>query len=410
MLAAVDVPTIHFATGDAHLLEDRAAAGGDVIGVDWRVPLDVAWERVGHDRGIQGNLDGAVLLGPWERVEAGAEDVLRRAAGRPGHIFNLGHGVLPETDPADLRRLTELVHESTLVSVMSDAVVLMAYGSPSGPEEVRPYLEDVRGGRPVSDEAVAELAERYRRIGGRSPLDEVTEAQRAALERELGMPVYVGMKHWRPRIAEAVDSALAGGATRIVGLVLAPHYSRLSIGGYRERLDEAVAGRAELVLVESWHDSAGFVELLADRVRDTDAWVVFTAHSLPSRILDEGDPYKEQLLETSRLVAERAGLERWSFAFQSASATGEPWLGPDVLEELDRLHADGVERVLVAPVGFVSDHLEILWDLDIEAKERAAELGLELERIELPNDDPAFVRALAEVVEERLAVSGRSVP
>ncbi len=117
VLAAVDVPTIHFATGDAHLLEDRAAAGGDVIGIDWRVPLDVAWERVGHDRGIQGNLDGAVLLGPWERVEAGAEDVLRRAAGRPGHIFNLGHGVLPETDPADLRRLTELVHESTLVSV-----------------------------------------------------------------------------------------------------------------------------------------------------------------------------------------------------------------------------------------------------------------------------------------------------
>ena len=293
---------------------------------------------------------------------------------------------------------------------MSDAVILMAYGSPSGPEDVRPYLEDVRGGRPVSDEAVAELAERYRRIGGRSPLDDVTEAQRAALERELGIPVYVGMKHWRPRIAEAVDSALAGGATRIVGLVLAPHYSRLSIGGYRERLDEAVAGRAELVLVESWHDSPGFVELLADRVRDTDAWVVFTAHSLPSRILDEGDPYKEQLLETSRLVAERAGLDRWSFAFQSASATGEPWLGPDVLEELDRLHADGVERVLVAPVGFVSDHLEILWDLDIEAKERAAELGLELERIELPNDDPAFVRALAEVVEERLAVSGRSVP
>ena len=117
VLAAVDVPTIHFATGDAHLLEDRAAAGGDVIGVDWRVPLHVAWERVGHDRGIQGNLDGAVLLGPWERVEAGAEDVLRRAAGRPGHIFNLGHGVLPETDPADLRRLTELVHQSTLVSV-----------------------------------------------------------------------------------------------------------------------------------------------------------------------------------------------------------------------------------------------------------------------------------------------------
>ena len=216
------------------------------------------------------------------------------------------------------------------------------------------------------------------------------------------------MKHWQPRIAEAVESALAGGATRIVGLVLAPHYSRLSIGEYRERLDAAAAGRAEVVLVESWHDQPGFLDVVADRVRGTDAWVVFTAHSLPERILDEGDPYREQLLETSRLVAERAGLERWSFAFQSASATGEPWLGPDVLEELDRLHEAGVGKVLVAPIGFVSDHLEILWDIDIEARERAAELGLELERIESLNDDPAFVRALAELVEERLAVSGKS--
>jgi protoporphyrin/coproporphyrin ferrochelatase len=291
---------------------------------------------------------------------------------------------------------------------LSDAVVLMAYGSPSGPEDVRPYLEDVRGGRPVSDEAVEELAERYRRIGGRSPLDDITEAQRAALERELGVPVFVGMKHWRPRIADAVESALAGGATRIVGLVLAPHYSRLSVGEYRERLEAAVDGRAEVVLVESWHDHPGFVDVVADRVRGTDAWVIFTAHSLPERILADGDPYQEQLLETSRLVAERAGLERWSFAFQSASATGEPWLGPDVLEELDRVHEAGVRQVLVAPVGFVSDHLEILWDLDIEARERADELGLELGRIESLNDDPAFVRALAELVEERLAVSGKS--
>jgi ferrochelatase len=291
---------------------------------------------------------------------------------------------------------------------LSDAVVLMAYGSPSGPEDVRPYLEDVRGGRPVSDEAVEELAERYRRIGGRSPLDDLTEAQRAALEHELGVPVFVGMKHWRPRIADAVESALAGGATRIVGLVLAPHYSRLSVGEYRERLEAAVDGRAEVVLVESWHDHPGFVDVVADRVRGTDAWVIFTAHSLPERILADGDPYQEQLLETSRLVAERAGLERWSFAFQSASATGEPWLGPDVLEELDRLHEAGIRKVLVAPVGFVSDHLEILWDLDIQARERADEVGLELERIESLNYDPAFVRALAELVEERLAVSGKS--
>jgi ferrochelatase len=295
-----------------------------------------------------------------------------------------------------------------------DAVILMAYGSPSTADDIRPYFEDVRGGRPVSDEAVAELAERYRRIGGRSPLDEVTEAQRAALERELGLPVFVGMKHWQPRIAEAVDRALAGGATRLVGVVLAPHFSRMSVGEYRERLDAAVAGRAELTLVQSWHDDPAFVDVVAARVRGTDAWVVFTAHSLPERILADGDPYREQLLETSRLVAERAGLERWSFAFQSASTTGEPWLGPDILDELERLAGEGVTKVLVAPVGFVSDHLEILWDLEIEAREKAAELGLELERMESMNDDPAFIRALAGVVsrarQEQPAVSGRSAP
>ena len=287
---------------------------------------------------------------------------------------------------------------------MSDAVVLMAYGSPTTAEDVRPYLEDVRGGRPVSDEAVAELAERYLRIGGRSPLDDVTEAQRAALERELGIPVFVGMKHWRPRISDAVGAALAGGATRLVGVVLAPHYSRLSIGGYRERLEEALADRAELVLVESWHDEPAFLDVLAERVRGTDAWVVFTAHSLPERILAEGDPYRDQLLETARLVAERAGLERWSFAFQSASPTGEPWLGPDVLEELERLKVAGVDSVLGAPVGFVSDHLEILWDLDVEARERAAELGLEWARTASLNDDPAFVSALAGLVRKAGAV------
>jgi ferrochelatase len=287
---------------------------------------------------------------------------------------------------------------------VKSAVILMAYGSPSEIADIPAYLADIREGRPVSDHAVEELIERYRRIGGRSPLDELTEAQRAALERELGIPVHVGMKHWRPRIAEAVHAALEGGAERIVGLVLAPHYSRLSIAGYRSRLEEALDNRAELVFVESWHDHEPFVELLADRVRGTDAHVVFTAHSLPERILREGDPYRDQLLETSRLVAERAALPRWSFAFQSASTTGEPWLGPDILEELDRLHADGIRAVLVCPVGFVSDHLEILWDLDVEARERAAELGLELERIRSLNDDPAFVKALAELVRAALSV------
>ena len=291
---------------------------------------------------------------------------------------------------------------------MTPAVVLMAYGSPTELADIGAYLEDIRGGRPVSDEAVEELTERYRRIGGRSPLDDVTEAQRAALEETLELPVYVGMKHWRPRIAEAAESALARGADPIVGIVLAPHYSKLSIDGYRERLEGAVDGRAELRFVESWHTHEPYVAVLADRVRGTDAHVVFTAHSLPARILDAGDPYRDQLLETSHLIAERAGLDSWSFAFQSESATGEPWLGPDILDELDGLHARGVARVLVCPIGFVADHLEILWDIDVEARERAAALGLELDRIESLNDDPAFIHGLAELCREVVGVPSTS--
>ena len=279
------------------------------------------------------------------------------------------------------------------------AVVLMAYGSPEQAADIPAYFSDIRGGRPVRPEAVAELTERYRRIGG-SPLNEITEAQRAALERELGLPVFVGMKHWEPWIADAVERALAGGAERLVGLVLAPHYSQLSIGGYHERIERALSGRAELVFVESWHDHRPYLDVLAGRVRGTAAHVAFTAHSLPERILAEGDPYRDQLLETSRLVAERAGVEQWSFAFQSESPTGEPWLGPDILVELETLHAQGVRQVLAAPVGFVCDHLEILWDLDVAAREKAAELGLDFARIESLNADPAFVRGLAELVRQ----------
>ena len=285
---------------------------------------------------------------------------------------------------------------------MPTAVILMAYGSPERPEDIPAYFSDIRGGRQVRPEAVAELTERYRRIGGASPLNRITETQREALANATGLPVYVGMKHWSPWIPEAVEHALADGAERLIAVVLAPHYSRLSIGGYRDRLEDALDGRAELVFIESWHDHEPYLELLADRVRGSDAHVVFTAHSLPERILTDGDPYRDQLLETARLVAERAGVTDWSFAFQSESATGEPWLGPDILVKLDALHAAGVERVLVAPVGFVSDHLEILWDIDVEARDKAAELGLDLDRIESMNDDPAFLRALAEVVRQRL--------
>jgi len=212
------------------------------------------------------------------------------------------------------------------------------------------------------------------------------------------------MKHWTPRIAEAVDAALAGGATRLVGLVLAPHYSRLSIAGYKKLLAEAVGDRADVIFVDSWHDDPGFIAFLADRVRDTDAHVVFTAHSLPARILDEGDPYKDQLLETARLVADSAGIDDWTFSFQSESPTGEPWLGPDILDHLADLAGRGIEDVLICPVGFVSDHLEIRWDIDTEAQDKARELGIRVDRIEMPNDDPRFVRALGDIVRGALVV------
>jgi ferrochelatase len=289
---------------------------------------------------------------------------------------------------------------------MTSAVVLMAYGSPDRLEDVPAYYADIRGGRPIKPELLADLVARYRRLGieDSNPLNEITEATRAALEAELGLPVFTGMRHWQPRIAEAVERALAGGAEQIVGLVLAPHYSSMSIERYRAQLVEAVAGRASVAFVERWGAEPGFVELLAERVRGTDAHVVFTAHSLPARIVTEGDPYQDELLETSRLVADAAGLGDWSFSFQSESPTGEPWLGPDILDHLGALAADGVRSVLVAPVGFVADHLEIRWDLDVEAQERAAELGLSLDRIELPNAEPAFVRVLAGLVRRHAAV------
>jgi ferrochelatase len=294
---------------------------------------------------------------------------------------------------------------------MSTAVVLMAYGSPSRIADVPAYYADIRGGRPIKPEHLDDLVARYERLGieDSNPLNEITEATRAALEEELGRPVFTGMRHWTPRIAEAAEQALEGGADTIVGLVLAPHYSTLSIEKYRLQLQDAIGGRAELRFVERWGDEPGFVALLAGKlVFQKHKHVVFTAHSLPARILDEGDPYRDELLETARLVAERAGVEDWSFSFQSESPTGEPWLGPDILDHLDELAARGVEDVVLCPIGFVADHLEIRWDLDVEAAEKAQELGLQLARIELPNADPAFVRTLAGIVRRTAAVPSMS--
>jgi protoporphyrin/coproporphyrin ferrochelatase len=280
----------------------------------------------------------------------------------------------------------------------------MAYGSPERLQDVPAYYADIRGGRPIKPEHLADLVERYRHLGIEhgSPLNAITEETRASLEHELGIPVFTGMKHWTPRIAEAVARALETGASTVVGLVLAPHYSPLSIAGYRRQVEDALGDGAELAFVERWGTEPGFVDLLADRVRGTEAHVVFTAHSLPVK---GSGGYRDEVLESSSAIAERAALrDNWSFSFQSESPTGVPWLGPDILEHLRTLHGRGVRRVLACPAGFVADHLEIRWDLDVEAAELARELGLQFERIEMPNADPRFVRVLEGLVRRALAV------
>jgi protoporphyrin/coproporphyrin ferrochelatase len=253
---------------------------------------------------------------------------------------------------------------------------------------------------------------RYRAIGiddsdAPSPLNVITEATRAALERALGIRVLTGMRHWDPRIASAVEAALELRHDALVGLVLAPHWSSLSIAKYEEQFDAAVAGRVETRFVREWGTEPRFVELLAQRCRAAlreRSHVVFTAHSLPARILETGDPYRDALLVTSQLVAEAAGLgDRWSFAFQSESPTDEPWLGPEILDHLAALRSEGVADVLICPVGFVSDHLEIKWDIDVEARDRADELGLGFGRIEMPNASPELIDTLAGVVRRELA-------
>jgi ferrochelatase len=293
----------------------------------------------------------------------------------------------------------------------------MAYGSPDRLADVPAYYADIRGGRPVREELLDDLVARYRALGiddtdGLSPLNAITEDTRAALEDTLGIHVLTGMRHWEPRIAGAVETALELGHDQLVGLVLAPHWSSLSIAKYEQLFDAAVADRVETRFVRQWGAEPGFIELLVQRCRaaprNADAHVVFTAHSLPVRIRENGDTYEESLLQTARLVAVRAAIREWSFAFQSESPTGEPWLGPDILDHLGALAGQGVTEVLACPVGFVSDHLEIRWDLDVEAAQRASELGLRFARIEMPNADPALIDTLAGLVRRELALVAAS--
>lgn len=297
-------------------------------------------------------------------------------------------------------------------------VLVMAYGAPESLEELPGYLADIRGGRTTPKEVLEEITANYRAIGGRSPLLEVTRAQVAALQAALGdaFRCYLGMRHWSPWIEEVVGEMVADGIERAVGLVLAPQFSALSVARYQQKVADGLAlyrGRIVFEHIPSYHDHPGVVEAFASRVEEgLGRWseaergrvhVVFSAHSLPRRILDAGDPYEAQCVETARLVAERAGVpeERWSFAYQSAGRTPEPWAGPDLSEHLVELAERGVRDVVSVPVGFVSDHVEILFDIDVQARATAERLGIRLERPPALNDDPVFIAALAGLVRER---------
>jgi protoporphyrin/coproporphyrin ferrochelatase len=310
------------------------------------------------------------------------------------------------------------------------AVLLMAYGSPNRLDEVEAYFTDIRGGRTPSREAIEELTERYRQVGVPTPLLATSMELSRELEKLLNADspdggiytVHLGMKHWTPRIATALHEAVEAGADRIIAIVLAPHFSRLSTDGYRRQVEAALDAHqpngsrpVTLDFVDSWYELDGYIQAVADNVRASrgqfsrpdDVIAVFTAHSLPARILDEGDPYQDQLLRTSELVARRAGVEQWRFSYQSQSHTGEPWLGPDLPDTVEKLAREGHRSILVASVGFIADHLEIFYDIDIEAKAKADELGVELRRTPMLNADPRLARALFALVSERVAIAER---
>ncbi len=292
------------------------------------------------------------------------------------------------------------------------SVLLMAYGSPASLDDVEAYLTHIRGGRKPSPELIDELRERYRRIGGRSPLLEISLRLARGVQAQFdhaGLPVrvYVGMKHAPPFIADSIAEMARDGVRAAIGLALTPQYSRMSVGAYVSAAREATDRQGiALRCVESWYDHPGLIRAFAARVREAQrqlqgiqpAPVIFTAHSLPARILEWNDPYPEHLRQTCEAVATAAGLRRWVFAYQSASRTGEPWLGPNLAEMLQQLRREEHHEVVVCPVGFVSDHLEVLHDIDIEARAVATTLGLRLVRAPSLNDAPDFVSVLVDVL------------
>jgi ferrochelatase len=295
-------------------------------------------------------------------------------------------------------------------------VLVMAYGTPRDRDDVETYYTDIRRGRPPTAELLADLLRRYDALGGTFPLRAITDAQLAGIAAELDrrrpgeFTVALGTKHSRPKVEDGVVELAGRGVDRIVGLVLAPHYSRFSIGEYAERADKAAAPLClDVQTIDSWHLLPPYVDLLAQEVRaalgrlPVGSEVVFTAHSLPDRILGTGDPYPEQLRATAEAVAAAAGVEHWSVGWQSAGRTPEPWLGPDILDIVRDRASQGCPGLAVCAAGFVADHLEVAYDLDIEAAGLADSLGLPFTRTASVGTDPVVLAALADLIATRTA-------
>jgi ferrochelatase len=281
-------------------------------------------------------------------------------------------------------------------------VLLLAHGTPDSLDQMPEYLARVRGGRPPTPELVAEMRHNYAAIGGRSPLTDITRAQAEALHELLEIPVYFGMRNWFPLIGEVLPRARAEGVEELVAIPLAPQYSTLSVGKYQEAVLKATPGDLRVRFVESWHEHPLLLDAFALKLRQAlekgpPDIVVFTAHSLPERVVSEGDPYPDHVAATARGVASRAGLGSYRLAYQSAGRTAEPWLGPSLAECLSALAEEGARSALIAPVGFVCDHTEILFDIDVQAASLASAKGLKLTRTESLNTEPLFIRALAEL-------------
>ncbi len=292
-------------------------------------------------------------------------------------------------------------------------VLLLAHGAPNRIEDIPAFLLNVREGRKLPDAVVNEIVRRYSLIGG-SPLLRLTTLQAEGLAKILGRPVYLGMRNWKPFISEAVLKIKADGVERVVALCLAPQNSRTSIGLYKKYLFEDVerlAPDVQVDFIENWHDRPGLVEAFRQRVATALARaqaqaggpvpVIFTAHSVPERTIQDGDPYEQQVRETAALVAKAVGLKEFSVAFQSQGMTAESWIGPTVESLIDQLAAQGQRHVLLAPVGFVCDHVEILYDIDIFFREYGKTRGVTVHRSESLNDSPLFIQALATIVTER---------